>query len=70
MARVAVAYVEIRPDTTGFAEQLKAALAKVNLTESVKITADTKGLGGKIAAAVKGSKRGSSSRRSVTSATP
>lgn len=44
MARVAVAYVEVRPDLSSFAGQLKAALAKVNETLKVKIEPDTKGL--------------------------
>ena len=61
MARVAVAFVEIRPELgtgpTGFAERLKAALTKVNVTEPVKIVPDTKGFGAKVATAVKGSGR-------------
>lgn len=43
MARVAVAYVEIRPDLTGFAELLKAELAKVHQTYKVKVEADARG---------------------------
>lgn len=58
MARVANAYVEIRPDlgtgATGFAGQLKAALAKVNITEQVKVEPNTKGFAEKVSRAVKG----------------
>lgn len=41
MARVAVAYVEVRPDLSGFAGKLETALKKIRLTEKVKITPDT-----------------------------
>lgn len=44
MARVAVAYVEVRPDLTGFREALKAKLARIHEEVKVKIEPDTKSL--------------------------
>jgi hypothetical protein len=48
MARVAIAYVEVRPDLTGFAGKLHAELAKVHAVKDVEIRADTKSLNASI----------------------
>lgn len=40
MARVDVAYVEVRPDLTGFGTALKARLDAINVSEKVRIDAD------------------------------
>lgn len=44
MARVAIAYVEVRPDLSGFAGKLHAELAKVHATKDVELRVDTKQL--------------------------
>lgn len=45
MARVATAYVEVRPDLTGFGTALKAELARFNPTKKIDIEANTSTLG-------------------------
>lgn len=44
MARVAVAYVEVRPDTLKFAELLRAKLAAIDESIKVKVEPETAGL--------------------------
>ena len=52
MARVAVAYVEVRPDLGGFGEQVRAALKGHRITEKVKIDVDSRDLNRQISKAV------------------
>lgn len=44
MARVATAYVEIKPDMTGFTRQLREKLAAIKTTLKVKVVPDTSAL--------------------------